>query len=265
MNATFDVSVVIPLYLSEDTVEELVRSVGDVLATRHRRAELILVDDGCPQRSFEGAVGASTPAGVAVRIVRHSSNLGQAAAIQTGIVHARGAAVAVMDADLQESPDDLLTLLSVLSGLPLPAAVRAGRKGTYQGIGRTLTAQAFRRVRKLITFGAIPADAGVFCAMSRDAAQLVVDQHDPAAHLISLLHRAGVPIEAVPIERQVRSTGATSYTSSMRARVALGALTELTPAASVLRIAHQHRVATVDITESSQTKRSRTKNRIGAR
>ena len=98
-------SVIIPCYNEEDTIEEIVRQVQ----VTGRADEIIIVDDGSTDRSrevlsrLEGLDG--------VKVILHDQNLGKGAGVRTGIQHATGDVMLVQDADLEYDPRDYAALL----------------------------------------------------------------------------------------------------------------------------------------------------------
>jgi len=104
-----ELSVIVPCLNEEANVPELVARVGEVFQVGKLQGELILVDDGSSDRTSEViADEASRHDFVVAR--RHEHNQGIAAAWKTGVVAATGRLVAVLDADLQYQPEDLLRL-----------------------------------------------------------------------------------------------------------------------------------------------------------
>ena len=104
-----ELSVIVPCLNEEANVPELVARIGEVFAVGKLVGELVLVDDGSTDRTSEViAEQAALHDFVVAR--RHPRNLGIAAAWKTGVVAATGRLVAVLDADLQYQPEDLLRL-----------------------------------------------------------------------------------------------------------------------------------------------------------
>src|SRR3954447_10571988 len=108
-----DVSVVVPVYRSEACLEPLVSAIDATLGEAHLDYEVILVNDGSPDRSWSvvESLCRANPQVVGIDLRR---NFGQDNAIMTGMRAARGRAIAIMDDDLQHDPRDLPTLLARL-------------------------------------------------------------------------------------------------------------------------------------------------------
>ena len=105
-----DVSIVIPLYNEEESVDALYREVTTAAEGLGREYELILVDDGSRDGTSDKlrVICDSDPR---VKVVRFRRNYGQTAALQAGFDHARGHVVITLDGDLQNDPNDFGLLL----------------------------------------------------------------------------------------------------------------------------------------------------------
>lgn len=123
-----DVSVVVPLYNEEESVEALYREVRAAADRLGKSWEVLLVDDGSTDGTFEKlrAVCARDPR---VRGLRFRRNYGQTAALQAGFDHAEGAVVITLDGDLQNDPNDFGLLLDTLDqGYDVVSGWRRDRK-----------------------------------------------------------------------------------------------------------------------------------------
>jgi glycosyltransferase involved in cell wall biosynthesis len=226
-------SVVLPLYRTRASVPELVDRLLPAVASLGLRAELVFVDDACPERSHEAARSHPAPDANVV-ILRHDRNRGQHAAVLSGLGAATGGMVATMDADLQDAPEDLPRLVERLLATGCDA-VAAGRRGRYEKVSRRLTARLFRWSVSRLTAGRIPGDAAMFLVMTSAARDRVLGLGDPGVHLVAALGRVGARMESVPVERRRRAQGDSSYPSWRRAAVAARALLVLTPLYPVVR------------------------------
>ena len=106
MEYALDLSVIVPLYNEEESLGELAAWIGRVVAAQGWRHELIFVDDGSTDRSWEviESLRAQDPA---IHGIRFRRNYGKSAALFCGFKQAEGRVVFTMDADLQDSPDEM--------------------------------------------------------------------------------------------------------------------------------------------------------------
>jgi dolichol-phosphate mannosyltransferase len=220
------------MHRTRDFLEELCCRVREACPPG---TELVLVDDGCPEGSGEAARALEVPG----RLVALRPGVGQHAAVLIGLAHARGRAVAVMDADLQDRPEDLPRLLAAV-GSDVPV-VCAGRSGQYTSPGRRRTGSGYRRALAVMTRGAVPADAGMFLVMTQNARDLVLALRDPMAPLVPAAARAGLRVVTVPSTRQVRASGRSGTTSRTRWRVAARGLVTVSPLHAAARPLRQAR------------------------
>jgi glycosyltransferase involved in cell wall biosynthesis len=96
------ISIIIPSYNEEQTIKRVIKNIQKLDL---KNMEIIVVDDGSTDRTFEAA------SNLGVKIVRHPYNKGNGAAIKTGIRHATGDVLVMMDADSQHNPEDIPRLI----------------------------------------------------------------------------------------------------------------------------------------------------------
>jgi dolichol-phosphate mannosyltransferase len=125
-----ELSLVIPAYNEEETIEECVREADGVLARLGKRYEIVVVDDGSTDGTFARlrTLKAGTPS---LRAVRYHPNKGQTAAMAAGFDRARGDIVVTMDADMQNDPADIPRLLDQMNEWDVVCGVRANRQDNF--------------------------------------------------------------------------------------------------------------------------------------
>lgn len=130
-------SVVVPVYNERDNLPLLYQAVVDALKLIEKPWELILVDDGSRDDSLPVLESLADSDPQRVRVIALRRNFGQTAAIAAGIDHATGAVVVLMDADLQNDPQDIPMMLEKLEqGYDVVSGWRKNRQDTF--ITRTL-------------------------------------------------------------------------------------------------------------------------------
>ena len=126
-----DLSVVIPVYNEEESIDRLLEEVHAALKPTGLSYEIVLVDDGSRDKTF-AILDAHAKTDPALTVVKFRRNFGQTAAMQAGFDHARGDVIATIDADLQNDPQDIPRLLAYINqGYDLVAGWRADRKDTF--------------------------------------------------------------------------------------------------------------------------------------
>lgn len=236
MNA---VSVVVPMHATRQSLDELVSRVAAVVP----EGELVLVDDECPEGSGQAVLDlGALPGGLRGVLVQVRPRVGQLSAVLIGLRTASAPVTVVMDADLQDPPEQIAALLDSLAAGG-SNVVASARRGSYESRGRMATARCYRRVLHRASGGRVPPDAGLFLAMDRRAREAVLALGDPRAPLVPALARAGMRITTVPVARQPRPHGASATGGRTRLGTAVrGLLTVLPvhPVALRLRLLRWH-------------------------
>jgi dolichol-phosphate mannosyltransferase len=198
------VSVVLPVYNEGEVLETLARSVGAAVRAAGCAAELIFVNDG--SRDASAAVldrlATSDPC---VRVLHLARNFGHQAAVQAGLVHARGDAVVVMDSDLQDDPAGIGRFLQKWrEGYDVVYAVRTGRK---EGSIKRLLFYAFYRVLNTVARTPMPADAGNFGLVDGRVATEIARLLDRDRYYAGLRSWVGFRQVGIEVERGPRYDG----------------------------------------------------------
>ncbi|HEY4652035.1 MAG TPA: glycosyltransferase family 2 protein [Pontibacter sp.] len=113
MQYPYDISVVVPLYNEEESLSELVRWIRRVMHAHEFSYEIILVDDGSTDRSWEVIQDLSAEDNT-VKGISFNRNYGKSAALHEGFRRCAGEVVITMDADLQDSPDEIPGLYDMI-------------------------------------------------------------------------------------------------------------------------------------------------------
>lgn len=202
-------SVVVPIFEEEQVLPVLHERLDAVLRAAGISYELVLVDDGSRDRSWE-LICAMREKSAAITAVRLSRNFGHQVAITAGLDVAAGAAVAIMDADLQDPPEVLLEMLARLNeGADIVYGQRTRRDG--ETAFKRFTASAFYRVIRTLTTVDIPADTGDFRVMSRRAIEAFKASRERHRFVRGMVAWLGFEQAAVPYERAARHAGVTKY------------------------------------------------------
>ena len=142
------ISVIIPVYNERDSLNELTQSLKDTLDAYGRNYELIFVDDGSKDGSFELLRDLmKTLRGI--RIVKFQMNYGKSAALSTGFESARGEYIVTIDSDLQDDPNEIPGLLDKLAeGFDLVSGWKKHRKDP---VSKRLPSKIFNLVTSIAT------------------------------------------------------------------------------------------------------------------
>ncbi len=211
-----DISIVVPVYKNKETLSELHRRLATMMDLLKQPCEFIFVDDACPEGSLH-VLKEIARRDSRVAIVALGRNVGQHRAVLTGLTQVRGNWIVVLDADLQDPPEAIPRLLDGLrDGF---AAVFGGRRGRYESSIRLLTAKAFRLF--LHHSCGVPADAGLFVAMTRRLAESLLHFDVPDPFLVGMIGLTKLPLTSIPITRAARLHGKSGYNPWRRMRTGL--------------------------------------------
>lgn len=218
-----DLSVVVPIYNEEESIPLLVAEVRDALAPTGLKYELLCIDDGSKDRSFE-VLENLAETDPALRVAQFRRNFGQTAAMQAGLDAAQGAVVVTMDADLQNDPRDIPRMLEKLDeGYDMVAGWRSKRKDTFIN----------RRLPSILANGLISRTTKVHlhdygCTLKAMRLELVREMH-----LYGEMHRfipvmaslIGAKIVELPVNHRARQFGESKYGIGRTVRVVLDLIT----------------------------------------
>jgi glycosyltransferase involved in cell wall biosynthesis len=131
MSKDIDISIVFPVYNEEEDLEELHRQLTEVLTKLGKEYEIIAVDDGSKDNSFNilKKISESDPK---FKAIKFRKNFGQTAAMSAGFHHAKGKVIITIDSDLQNDPADIPNLLAKIDeGYDVVSGWRADRKDKF--------------------------------------------------------------------------------------------------------------------------------------
>ena len=193
------------------------------MATTKGTWELVLVDDGSSDGSTEQILQLAKQ-DKRVRPVIFARNFGHQVAISAGWDYARGDAVIIIDADLQDPPETIPELIDKWrEGYEVVYAVRAEREG--ETWFKRTTASLFYRIVHRITDVKIPVDTGDFRLMDRKVVDILKTMHERHRFPRGMSAWVGFRQIGVPYKRAARHAGVTKYPFKNMLKLALNAIT----------------------------------------
>lgn len=220
-NARPELSVVIPIYNEEENLSELYSRLVRVLDDKRIDFEIVFVDDG----SRDGTVDHLKRLEESDRrlmVIELARNFGHQVAITAGLDFARGKAIAVMDADLQDPPEVLPEFIAKWrEGHEVVYAIRERRKESW--LKRTSYATFYRLLRHVANIE-IPLDAGDFCVMDRRVVDLLKSMPERSRFIRGIRSWVGFRQVGLPFERHARHAGNSKYTVTRLLLLALDGL-----------------------------------------
>jgi glycosyltransferase involved in cell wall biosynthesis len=203
------VSVVLPVANEERNLPVLHRRLVETLEHAEPSFEIVYVDDGSRDGSAAllQALAAGDPR---VTVIELARNFGHQVAISAGLEHARGRAVVVMDADLQDPPELLPVFLARWrEGQDVVYGIRTRRKEAW--LKRAAYAAFYRLLRRVASID-IPLDSGDFSIMDRKVVDLLTAMPERNRFVRGIRSWVGLNQVGVPYEREARHSGRPAYT-----------------------------------------------------
>ena len=206
-----NVSIVVPVYNSEASLPELVRRLEPVLESVADRFELILVNDGSSDQSWEVVNDLSARHGW-VRGIDLMRNFGQHNALLCGIRAARHEVIVTMDDDLQHPPEEVPLLLRKLEeGFDVVYGAPRERK---HGFWRNFLSFTLKMILRVSMRVKIAGSASAFRALRSEVREAFANFNNPFVSIDVLLSWGTTRFGSVPVRHVERAAGASNYTLS---------------------------------------------------
>ena len=218
-----DLSVVVPFYEEEEAIDAFFDELLGVLDRLPLRSEVIAIDDGSGDHTFE-RLAAVRARDARVKVIRFRRNFGQTAGLAAGFAHASGAVVVTMDGDLQNDPADIPRLLAKLDeGFDVVSGWRHDRQDD------TLT----RVLPSRIANGIISSATNVQLHDYGCGIKVYRREITTSLKLYGEMHRflpaiagdLGARVTEIPVNHRPRTLGRSKYGLSRTVRVVLDLMT----------------------------------------
>ena len=213
-----NISVVVPVYNEADSIEELYRRLKETLVQMKKSYEIIMVDDGSADKSFDKLLELHQKNND-LTVISFRKNFGQSSALAAGFDHAKGECIVTMDGDLQNDPKDIPLLVEKLKDYDLVNGWRYKRKDPF--LTRKLPSYFANMLISWVT-GVHLHDYGcTLKAFKKDIAKNL--------HLYGEMHRfipaiaswMGVSVGEVKVSHHPRKHGKSKYGLSRTSKVVL--------------------------------------------
>jgi polyisoprenyl-phosphate glycosyltransferase len=211
-------SIVIPLYNEESGLAVLVERLQEIMAQFDGPAEVVMVDDGSRDGTYQLALAASAK-DHRFKVIQFSRNFGHQVAITAGMDAAAGDAVIIMDADLQDPPYVVLQMIEKWKeGYEVVYGLRETREG--ERLFKTATASMFYGLLNRIGDIDTPVDVGDFRLVDRKALNAFLQMRENNRYVRGMFSWVGFRQTGVPYTREERHAGTTHYTLSKMVKLA---------------------------------------------
>lgn len=212
------VSIVVPVYNSASFLHKLVAAVDEERQKNDWNLELVLVEDGSRDRSFQKIEQLAKDYSY-IKGIKLSKNFGHQIAVKTGLAHCTGDYIAIIDDDLQDPPSLLPHFFSYLdNGYDVAYGVRKKRK---ESLLKRICYSAFYRILRSMSDIYVPIDSGDFCVMTSRVVKNMLQLQEQNPFLRGIRAWVGFRQVGVEYERHARVEGESGYTLRKLLKIAV--------------------------------------------
>lgn len=216
-------SIVVPAYNEELVIMESYNRLTEILKSTNEAYELIFVNDGSRDKTFDIILDL-TKTDKSVALINFSRNFGHQNAITAGMDYARGQAIVVIDADLQDPPEVILEMIKLWKdGFQVVYGKRKSRQG--ETFFKKVTAKYYYRVLNKLTDVEIPVDTGDFRLIDRKVCDAMKSLGEKNRYVRGLVSWTGFRQTPCEYEREARFAGETKYPLKKMIAFALNGIT----------------------------------------
>lgn len=203
------ISVVVPMYYEEMVAKECYKQLTDTLEGKEFDYELIFVNDGSKDKTEDILLGLAKY-DKRVRVINFSRNFGHQTAVTAGIFNAKGDAVVIIDADLQDPPRLILDMIDLWKkGYDVVYGKRKKRNG--ETFFKLLTAKYFYKFLNFMSDIDIPKDTGDFRLIDKKVVQVFKNMPEKNRFVRGMMSWIGFNQTFIEYERDERFAGETKY------------------------------------------------------
>ncbi|WP_036718462.1 glycosyltransferase family 2 protein [Paenibacillus harenae] len=216
-------SIIIPMFNEEEVIEFTYDRLKQVMDSTEEPYELLFVNDGSRDRTA-GKMAMICEFDPNVRLIDFSRNFGHQIAISAGMDYAQGAAIIVIDADLQDPPEVILKMIAKWKeGYEVVYGKRLKRNG--ETVFKKLSAKLFYRTLRTLTNVDIPVDTGDFRLIDRKVCDVLRGLKEKNRFVRGLVSWVGFRQTMVEYEREERFAGESKYPIKRMIAFALDGIT----------------------------------------
>ncbi|HMK35397.1 MAG TPA: glycosyltransferase family 2 protein [Desulfomonilaceae bacterium] len=219
------ISVIVPVHNEEEVMLELYGRLKAEAERWNESFEVLMVDDGSTDSSWQ-MIQQFHESDSRWKGIRLGRNFGHQAAISAGLHFSKGDCVIIMDADLQDPPEEIHRFIEKWKeGWDVVFALRTHRK---EGLFKRFCYKAFYRMLSALSHVSIPMDAGDFCLMDRRVVNILGTMPERSRFIRGLRSWVGFRQTAVAYERLGRAAGKAKYTYGKLIKLALDGIVSFT-------------------------------------
>lgn len=211
------ISVIIPCYNEQEVLTQLYDRLSSVCQTWNESFEVILIDDGSKDNTWNIICDIHSRDSH-WKAIRFARNFGHQTAVSAGIYFAKGDCVIIIDADLQDPPEELYRFIDKWKeGYEVVYAIRTKRK---ENVVKRICYKLFYRILRRLADIDIPYDSGDFCLMDRKVVDILNSMPEHNRFVRGLRAWTGFRQIGLEYERKARAAGEPKYTFSKLLKLA---------------------------------------------
>ncbi len=214
-----ELSILIPVFNDQEVLPELIKRLIPVLESLTPQYEIIFVDDGSSDNSFD-ILKRYREKNSKIKILKLTENFGQSNAISAGLEKVTGEIVIIMDSDLQDRPEDIPKLLNALKDSNKQVAI-ARWETKKASLCKTISANIFFQISNYITKIHHPPHLGVFRAFYREVYDKHIKPFDYSGTTLSQFYKLNLDYTVVSLQRDKRFAGKSGYDLKKMVKLAL--------------------------------------------
>ena len=212
------ISIIVPVYNSSGFMKDLLEAIDKQREISNWDLELILVDDGSKDNSYQ-KIEELAQTYKYIRGIKLSRNFGHQIAVKTGLSHCTGDYIAIIDDDLQDPPSLLPSFFEYLDkGYEVAYGVRKKRKESFI---KRVSYNSFYRILKGLSDTDIPLDSGDFCVMKKIVVDSMLKLQEKSPFLRGIRAWVGFKQIGVEYDRHARFDGQSGYTLKKLMKIAM--------------------------------------------
>jgi glycosyltransferase involved in cell wall biosynthesis len=220
---TKKLSILVPVYNEAEVITEFLQQLKPILDALRCDTEIVFVDDGSSDDSCD-VINASAPISDSQKLIKLSRNFGKEAALCAGLKSVSGDAVIIIDADLQDPPELIPTMVHAWqSGADVVNMCRSKRNG--ESWFKKFSAKCFYRLLKVLSDTDIPENVGDFRLISRATIDVINAMPEKNLYMKGILSWPGFKTETLYFERQARCSGESKWPFFKLLKLALDGIT----------------------------------------
>lgn len=223
-----ELSIVIAVYNEQEVLSELDRRLTAALRAIGKSYEIILVDDGSRDDSLAILLDLRDRDPAHIRVLSFTRNFGHHIALTAGLDQAQGSVIIMMDADLQDQPEEIPKLLAKLDeGYYVVWGERETRQFKWY---KNFSSKLFLWLMNSVARSEVVLDSSIFRAMRREVADDLHQMREKARYLPGLVRWTGYKQTSVPVVHGKRFAGQTKYSLWRLIKLALATATSFSAA-----------------------------------